>query len=255
MPATLQQQPGYEPPRHDDTWRWALTGLVLASGAPLGLWVLLTIADPAPNDRMVWIYAYAAISTAIAFTAFGLFAGRLMGQLRNAGLHDALTGLLNRRFLMETLPRLLFDAQRQQQPLALLMIDLDHFKRVNDEYGHQVGDQTLRAVAATIQKQLRAADVLARFGGEEFVAVCPRVSADESIEIAERLREHVGALRAHQLGFGGPQTISIGVATIAGGQLVALEELIRVADEALYRAKQRGRDRVEIDRVASPITR
>ena len=201
MPTSPRPAFGFEPPAHRDMWRWAALGLLLGLGAPLGLWALLAVIRPDAATTMSWVYGYGTVSTCLAFAAFGLFAGRLMGRLRTAGLHDPLTGLLNRRFLMETLPRLLHDAQRRHESLALLMMDLDHFKRVNDEQGHQVGDRTLQAVANAIEGQLRAADVLARFGGEEFVAVCPRASREESIEIAERLRELVAGLRPHQLGF------------------------------------------------------
>jgi diguanylate cyclase (GGDEF)-like protein len=123
------------------------------------------------------------------------------------------------------------------------MIDIDHFKRVNDRFGHLAGDRLLAEVAATIAGELRTTDIHARFGGEEFVALLVQTPAADAQPTAERLRRAIGALSVESLGNLFGTTASIGTASVADGD-VELDELLRFADAALYRAKQAGRDRV-----------
>ncbi|HEX9873939.1 MAG TPA: diguanylate cyclase [Deferrimonas sp.] len=172
---------------------------------------------------------------------------QLLLQLSNT---DPLTGLHNRRYLMDTLAREVERSCRTDIPLSLVMIDIDHFKRVNDTYGHQVGDAVLVAVAALLQGQLRPYDTAARFGGEEFVLVLPSTELAAAGAVAERLRKLTANLSfakegAADLGL----TISAGVAIVSPGSIVNADDLIRQADTALYRAKQDGRNRVVL---ASP---
>jgi len=135
-------------------WVWALIGLGLAPGAPAGLWLLFGLAGVDASvgaARLALIYS--GIATAIVFASFGFWTGRLMDRLRRAALHDGLTGLFNRRFLRESLPQLQAVAARRHSPLCVVMIDLDHFKRVNEQLGHP-GPQTV-SLGVAVQSPTR----------------------------------------------------------------------------------------------------
>lgn len=166
-------------------------------------------------------------------------------QITESARRDPLTGTLNRRALFEELPREIARARRGHRPLSVLIADLDHFKRVNDTYGHQAGDEALVAFAAALQNGLRAADRLARYGGEEFVVVLPETGPEEARVVAERLRKAVAAVRlAH-----GDATIAFTASFgVVGGCPTAddPEALIGQADRALYQAKDGGRNRVAL---------
>jgi diguanylate cyclase (GGDEF)-like protein len=157
---------------------------------------------------------------------------------------DELTGLFNRRAVMQSLDGEVARARRYGGSLSVLMVDVDHFKRVNDTFGHPVGDEVLRQLGSTMTTNLRRADVAGRYGGEEFVVVLPETPSSGAIALAEQLRQRIGALKFEE----GPQkiTISIGIAGMESGDHA--DTLLQAADEALYRAKQDGRDRVEVAR-------
>lgn len=160
--------------------------------------------------------------------------------------HDPLTGLANRRKFAERLQYEAARAARNNTPLTIFMIDIDNFKEVNDQHGHLAGDSCLRALAAVLQAQLRAIDLLARFGGDEFVALLPDTPSHMALVVGERLRRQVGA---HAIANGEGRaplhiTISIGSATIVGGAAKDVDEVLRHADEALYSAKQMGRNQL-----------
>jgi two-component system, cell cycle response regulator len=159
---------------------------------------------------------------------------------------DPLTGAFNRRYLDAHLPRLLERAYGDGRPLSLLMLDIDHFKQVNDRFGHPVGDVVLKEVAARIQRYVRSVDFVARIGGEEFIVVMPETGAETAAQIAERLRLVIAGQPIAAAVDGGslPVTISLGLAT-TGATPDPAESLIKRADDALYRAKQGGRNRVE----------
>jgi two-component system cell cycle response regulator len=161
-------------------------------------------------------------------------------------LTDALTGLHNRRYMEAHLGNLAQRAVHSERTMALLMIDIDHFKRVNDTYGHPVGDKVLRAVAERLQASLRPFDTVARWGGEEFMVVMPEADEKVGRMVAERLRAAVEAAPIAVDGIGEPLhvTVSVGAAA-AGAKGFVPDELIRAADAALYRAKESGRNRVE----------
>ena len=167
-------------------------------------------------------------------------------RAKRRALIDELTGAYNRRFLEEALAKLIVpDDRRKGQILSLLVIDLDRFKRVNDAYGHPVGDLVLKTVAATLHRTLKSSDVLARYGGEEFVVVLPRTETSHAVVVAERLRVAIAGLTLRTLAPAAPahMTISVGVATYPTHAL-SIPELIRAADQALYQAKYSGRNRV-----------
>ncbi len=164
--------------------------------------------------------------------------------LRQLSITDPLTGLHNRRSMMEMLGKEIKRAERKGTHLSLIMMDLDHFKRVNDQYGHQSGDAVLHTLARLVAQGMRTYDCAARYGGEEFVLVLPETSHDDALVFAERVRERIqahafaGALRSLKT------TISMGVATYPAPYITTIDDLIREADEALYRAKSAGRNRV-----------
>ena len=157
---------------------------------------------------------------------------------------DALTGVHSRRFIDEILEREVEIASRHGRALAVAMIDLDHFKDINDRHGHEAGDEVLRQVAAACGDELRQSDVLARFGGEEFVVMLPETSVAVATHVAERLRARVGDMTiALQSGEAVRLSASFGIAGLNAGE--GPRDLLRRADRALYRAKSNGRDRVE----------
>lgn len=170
-------------------------------------------------------------------------------HLQHQSLHDRLTQISNRMHFEQEFAKELERAERTRQPLTCLFMDLDHFKEVNDQYGHQMGDACLKQVAATVREELRKTDVLARYGGEEFVAVLGSCALEEGLQIAERIRKAVAALKVSGRGVLRP-TVSIGVSCWHPvedqvGDLTQLgEQLLRCADEAMYEAKRGGRNRV-----------
>jgi diguanylate cyclase (GGDEF)-like protein/PAS domain S-box-containing protein len=164
--------------------------------------------------------------------------------LQEQAIRDPLTGLYNRRYLDETLPRELQRATRQGQPVGVIMLDIDHFKRVNDTYGHNVGDTLLRAVGAFLQHNTRGEDIACRYGGEEFTLVLPGASPEDACQRAEDLRVGIQALAvAHQGQTLDMVTASLGVAIFRMHGTTA-DALVSAADEALYQAKHSGRNRV-----------
>ena len=169
---------------------------------------------------------------------------KLRDQLRDQSIRDPLTGLFNRRYLLETCRRELSRATRAGQSVGVLSIDVDHFKKFNDNHGHDAGDTVLRAVGDCLQHNFRDEDVPCRFGGEEFVVVLPGATAEAAARKAEDLRAKIEALAVRYLDGNLPRiTISIGVAAFPRSGSTP-QELLKVADDALYRAKQEGRNRV-----------
>lgn len=167
--------------------------------------------------------------------------------LRSMALLDGLTGVANRRKFDEQLLRDWRQSQREQTSLSLILVDVDHFKRYNDHYGHQAGDAALQAVARVLTSTLRRPhDLLARYGGEEFVGVLPNTGLSEAVELAERMQAGVRALNLEHSGSPEAQvvTISLGVATVVARSDLAPQALVEAADQQLYAAKQAGRARV-----------
>lgn len=166
----------------------------------------------------------------------------LREKLRNQAMRDELTGLQNRRFLEEMLPRLVAHAERRGAAIAVLMLDLDHFKQVNDRYGHATGDAVLREVGAMLLTRLRRMDMACRYGGEELLVLMPDCSAREALSRAHELCAQVRALRNRADGALPPVTVSVGVAAWPEhGEQIG--KVIEAADAALYAAKRQGRDR------------
>ena len=171
--------------------------------------------------------------------------GSSLRDASQAASRDPLTGLFNRRHLSEFAQPLAASVLDEREPVTVLIVDIDHFKRVNDLHGHAVGDRVLCAVAHLLGARLRDADCLARYGGEEFVVVLRRCSVQRGRRVAEALRHNVASAEIETDIGVAPITVSIGVAQWGPGE--QLDEVIQRADRTLYRAKQSGRDRVEVD--------
>jgi diguanylate cyclase (GGDEF)-like protein len=169
---------------------------------------------------------------------------QLRETLRNQSIRDPLTALFNRRYAEETLSRELSRAAREQLPLSLLLLDVDHFKKFNDAYGHETGDEVLKRIAALLRQKTRGGDVASRLGGEELLVLLPGAALGDALNRAEQIRLGVEALELRVSGkVIGPVTISTGVAVFPTHGTDAAE-LLRSADAALYKAKHLGRNRV-----------
>lgn len=183
----------------------------------------------------------------------------LMGRERSDAEHqklarlDMLTGVPNRRALMDALERMFAQAARERQPLALLMVDIDRFKRVNDTYGHLAGDAVLTAVAECLGAGLRTQDILGRYGGEEFLVGLPGTDLAGATRLAERLRQGVQDMAVPWAEQSLHVTVSIGVSQLRPeDDDGSLDQVLERADEALYRAKANGRNRVELSADEAP---
>lgn len=215
---------------------------ITAQGEVLGL---LYIQDTSgPEEGKLQPDSCSIVTTLADHAGLAISGLRLRESLRLQSIQDPLTGLFNRRYLEASLNRELANAERQQQPLAVLMVDVDHFKKVNDHYGHDTGDAALSEIARVLGANLRSGDMACRFGGEEFAVLLPRANAESAAQCADRILQavrgidlQVGQLRLDEL------SVSIGVAlyplhaTTAAG-------LVKAADLALYQAKHQGRDQM-----------
>jgi two-component system, cell cycle response regulator len=218
-------------------------------GEQAGVIFLRTLLDEPPLARADVEFADTVIRAAVA----AIRRAQMIESTRAdkarfevLALTDPLTQTHNRRALMERLTSELERARRYALHLSVLMVDLDHFKAINDSYGHVVGDEVLRGVSRVLQREARAVDVVARFGGEEFLVVLPETGEEGAVALAERIRARVEETPPVTGGEYGwlRVTVSIGVATVPSPRVNSPEELIAVADEALYRAKAQGRNRV-----------
>jgi len=175
--------------------------------------------------------------------ALGLQRVLLYRQVQESAIHDSLTGLLVRRYLRERLMEEVSRAVRRGTGLAFLMVDIDHFKNVNDKFGHLVGDVVLREVARLIQRSVREIDLVGRYGGEEFAIVLPEADLELGTQIAERIRQTVEQTAIQAYDERVQITVSVGVNFLSAGAPTA-EQLIDRADQVLYRAKRTGRNKV-----------
>ncbi|TCJ14658.1 diguanylate cyclase [Parasulfuritortus cantonensis] len=226
---------------------------------PNGIRALISIRAPldetlASADRManlltlVTFLVLSGIYGLIAFFTYRIAAQqqRIVSQnreLAELSVTDALTGASNRLGLMARLNELASSAQRFKLVLSVMLLDLDHFKEVNDRHGHPAGDQVLKRFVAILRDNVRAADIVGRWGGEEFLIVAPHIGLDSAAQLAEKLR---GLIESADLGPGIRITASIGVAEYRANE--SLDDLIARADQALYAAKAGGRNRVEVQR-------
>jgi diguanylate cyclase (GGDEF)-like protein len=167
-------------------------------------------------------------------------------KLRLKATHDALTGIYNRGAVIDILEKEIARHARDGQPMSIVFADLDHFKRTNDKYGHLAGDAVLHEVCRRVSAVLRPYDLLGRYGGEELLIVLPACDSNGAIEVAERIRKVV-ADQSIMTDFGAiSSSLSIGIAVADKGKVMPMNDLINLADNALYLAKERGRNRVEL---------
>jgi diguanylate cyclase (GGDEF)-like protein len=235
-------------------WRWAT---ILAIPVSIGslmcaLRVVTAIVDPssvvevmAADSALNLRTAFLAVALAMTLhaTLVGLVVARLVSELHRLSRHDALTGLLNRRAIEEALDAQLSRSRRTQEPFVVMMLDLDHFKRINDRYGHPVGDLALKHIAVLLQSATRASDILGRFGGEEFVLMLPNTPLSQAQAVAEKVRN---------LFENSPLQTELELISISASIGVALwsesaddiSRLLSRADAALFQAKVQGRNRV-----------
>jgi diguanylate cyclase (GGDEF)-like protein len=236
-------------PHIEEATNGAVCAPLVAAGESLGLLHLqLRRIDPGRPLATVLADRESLIRTLAEQLELSLANFRLRERLREQSARDQLTGLFNRRYMEESVDRELRRASRDGSTLGLLMMDLDHFKDLNDGFGHAAGDLMLRAVGGFLGSSVRGDDVACRFGGEEFVVILPRASLENTRRRAEALREGMKGLKLEPSGPALPSiTMSIGVAC-SPDHGATREELIHAADVALYRAKAGGRDRVEVAR-------
>lgn len=169
-----------------------------------------------------------------------------MQHLAHMAVTDLLTGLFNRAYFEATIELETARSQRTGYPISLLLIDIDHFKRINDTYGHPIGDDVIRTVAALSQETVRKSDVVCRYGGEEFAILLPGTTAADAFQLAERLRGKVANIAPNHLPISCPITVSIGITCSNGRSDATPTQLIEEADIALYSGKKNGRNRSEL---------
>lgn len=198
------------------------------------------VRDKTSNEPLEWLVMMRDISDRKAYEE----------KLSRLALTDALTGLANRRAFDEALDREWKRTLREDTQISLLLLDIDHFKRFNDQFGHQVGDDCLRAVATAVARCVRSTDMVARYGGEEIAVILASAGSNSAVEVAEKIRRTVEGLQlAHDFSAAtaGTITVSVGVATALardGGTMRLPESLLQAADAALYKAKHLGRNRI-----------
>ncbi len=238
---------------------FALTGLALGAGAPIGAFFLRCITPPVPLSLFYrqelaehgFFYAYMLVGTCLVFSLFGFFLGRTEDLLIRKDvvlskevLTDPLTGLGNHRFLHDTFKIEFRRHITSRQPISCLMLDLDHFKLINDTYGHPFGDYVLKQFAALVKRSVREGDVAARYGGEEFLCILPNCDKEQARTVAERIRWET---ERHAFSHGGRKvkvTVSLGAVTSYESSGLNYRQLIALSDQALYEAKKKGRNQV-----------
>ena len=212
-----------------------VAGVVMAtSGAPL--YALPT--NHLMSGILVWIVAYISLT----HLAVG---NRLRASLHDAAFRDPLTGLYNRRYVFDIARGELAKFRRYGDPFSVILIDADHFKRVNDEYGHSAGDVALKAIADACNRSVRDTDVVGRFGGEEFIVLLPHTKAGAASIVAERIRKTMLRSELDSQGQRFGVRLSLGIAE-AGIHADGFDDLITAADRALYAAKNAGRNQTRI---------
>ena len=235
--------------RGDNVWRWPIMVLLLAHAAVIPIHIplagALTHPDPFDVDLFTFsIFEGAFICISTAYLLGGLVKDRIATGYQRASLTDPLTGVTNRRGFFEKGERLLMRARLAREPMALIMFDLDQFKRINDRYGHHVGDEVLTAFCKVATTHLRPNDLFGRIGGEEFASLLPDTGLDDAVWLADRTRAAIEAASYHVGEYSIHATVSVGVA-FSNDATADLTGLLQAADEALYRAKKAGRNCVE----------
>lgn len=228
------------------TFLRSIQGGVCAFGSPIG-WLAIQYFNGADLtteiQNNVGLYSYLLFATFIVFISFGGFVGRKEDTITALAIKDSLTGIYNQRFFIERLGQEIANAHRYKTPLSLIYFDLDHFKQVNDNYGHPFGDKVLCRVTASVAEIIRLSDIFARVGGEEFVLALPNTNLEEAKLNAERTRIAIESLQIENDANNIIQiTISLGVAELIENE--NLTQFYKRVDSKLYLAKEQGRNRV-----------
>lgn len=232
---------------------YPLAGAAIALISPMGLLLLRGLQKPgALSLRTLELelhaeratYAYSAVSTLLVFVFFGWLVGRKGDALQAASSTDPLTGLWNRRYFEVRLREELARIARTDGSLAVLLVDLDRLKQINDQFGHHAGDRALQHVGARLRSTCRAMDTVARVGGDEFAVLLPGVRAEQAMEVAERILSAVAT--APEVPGELETTVSIGISDTERASAKQIEALYLSADGALYQAKTQGRNRAVI---------
>jgi diguanylate cyclase (GGDEF)-like protein len=245
--------------REGRPWQWPATwGFVLCAATVLSVYdaidnELLRADDPVTLASWLWFILFdlpMPILVLLLVLAWGA-RDRALAELSMLSVTDQLTGVLNRRGFFERAAAAIAQSRRTALPTALIMFDIDHFKAVNDSYGHTVGDEVLQLLSRTLSSGIGPGDILARIGGEEFVVFLHDSSGDTAAAIADRLRVAIRAGVRHPAGSSKVLTVSGGVAVLKGElePEASLTIALKAADEALYVAKREGRDRI----IAAPV--
>ncbi|MCC6807489.1 MAG: GGDEF domain-containing protein [Deltaproteobacteria bacterium] len=238
--------------RYPRRWSYPVAGLVLALGAPIGFFVVRALfAGHIPSPMWIEVelrerfdaYVYLTFATAIVFSWAGRVVGVEQDRVRADSLTDPLTSLPNRRFAQERAEALLL---RGDPRVSVLLIDLDGLKQINEKHGHDGGDRALCAVAATLRKVCRREDVFARYGGDEFIVLLPKMVAADAMRVAERVCATM--TKTAQTNGLGPLSVSIGVADTETAATNTLLGLVQAADAALQAAKHEGKNRAKLAR-------
>jgi diguanylate cyclase (GGDEF)-like protein len=230
----------------------ALCVPMLAQGEALG--VLHLVGAPGLGDRSITPLSQRLAIAATEACALALANIRLREKVADQSIRDSLTGLFNRRYAEETLEREIVRATRNGEPLSVVMLDLDHFKAINDEFGHDTGDMALREAATVLAGGVRASDVASRFGGEEFLLILPGVSLDAAVARTETLRERLRGRDLFHRGRRVPTlTFSAGAAAFPDSGATQ-DALLHAADTALYEAKHAGRDQTSAARAPEAMS-
>lgn len=261
LEAYLRDRPGSGATRlvYDEGVRSSLTCPLIAQGKPIGFLFFSSFSADTYHGVHQGIFLRIAAQVSMLIEKSRLYQEvvavnekllRLQQDLEDRATHDVLTGIYNRRALQELLQSQWSRAQRQGQPLALLMLDIDFFKNINDSHGHAGGDMVLQGIAVALKENLRDYNYLGRYGGEEFLVLLAEADYDGALAIAERLRAIIAAkvfvVTQHRFSV----TVSIGVGLAQNAATtMAPEQIVTVADEALYDAKRKGRNRVECRRI------
>jgi diguanylate cyclase (GGDEF)-like protein len=239
----------------DDVWRWPIMVLLLAHAAAIPIHIplagALTHPDPSDVDLFTFsIFEGAFICISVAYLLGGLVKDQIARSYQRASLIDPLTGVTNRHGFFQRGERMLRRARFAREPMALIMFDLDQFKRINDRYGHHVGDEILTAFCKVATSHLRPNDLFGRIGGEEFAILLPDTGLEDAVWLADRTRASIEAASYNAGEHTIRATASVGVAC-CNEATADLTGLLKAADEALYRAKKAGRNRVETSSITA----
>jgi diguanylate cyclase (GGDEF)-like protein len=227
-------------------WLFVSSGCVLALFVPSFMWIKEQLFDTGYSAVFQYRYFIFSLLPLVLFCGFGFVIGQLAEQMKKLSDHDELTGLRNQRSFYRTSKILQHLCERTQDQISMIMIDIDHFKTVNDNHNHIVGSDILKQLAAVITNCTRGSDICCRFGGDEYAICLPRTNLERAQQVAERIRKMVAetdfVFKAHKIKI----TISAGVSATPSRLDFDLSSLLESADRALYQAKNTGRNRTVV---------